>query len=290
MPKHVLRDDPHIAKAIYEQNWLSFLQALERKAPDLIDGLRCNPLKAFTRLAERYSAISTYPFGSLTCEWDGKPALTMSPFGDLANLIRSPDRPVPHNPWPPSAAFWEQSLRLEVLELARVITDWGAAFQDEGRLVHYKIIDAGLETMRAWAGDPSAMAEQQWWGIGSCVPSLQIPVPHAELTVSGWDPQSETEDEFKTRIAALVADINTWAKTNIRDVRPLIKKFESKRNLEHFEWAALRIAGGLRYGEIAEIWASKGDQFLNLDESTVRKGVKSTLVSLKLRDSWANRK
>ena len=170
MADYLFRGDPNLPEALYQRNWLSFLKALETTTPELIRSLDAACFKAFTILAGEYAKLSPYQFGALTCEWDGRPALTAFPLGDLANLICRPNSEKPSNPWPPSAFYWDSVLRAPLLELREAMREWSQNFMATEGILHSRLVDAGLETMSAWLQEPQLPHVAPWYGIGECIP------------------------------------------------------------------------------------------------------------------------
>jgi hypothetical protein len=252
----------------------------------MITSLKAKPFHAFTAFANRYKEISPYPFGSLVCEQDGRPALTARPMGDLAILICFPDRERSKTLWPPAAPFWEPALRLELLQLSMAMRDWARNFRDYKGVPHWRVIDAGLETMRAWLDEPELASSNQWWGISEVIQSgRQLPTGELNLKIRFWNPLKETEEDFNKRIRAATDDVKRWAKNQIQQSKKLLVSFDTKRNPEHFHWAVLRIVRELTYPQIAEWWANlKPNNTDALDEGTVRKGVHAVLKTLQLLD------
>ena len=292
MADYLFRGDPNLPEALYQRNWLSFLKALETTTPELIRSLDAACFKAFTILAGEYAKLSPYQFGALTCEWDGRPALTAFPLGDLANLICRPNSEKPSNPWPPSAFYWDSVLRAPLLELREAMREWSQNFMATEGILHSRLVDAGLETMSAWLQEPQLPHVAPWYGIGECIPRQCFNRVQVQITLPGWDPTTETEKDFQNRTRELRSEIDRWARDQIVQLKPLVMKFDPKRNPEHFDWTALRLVRAMTYPSIADYWTDLNPRESSsiLDEGTARKGVRTTLKALGLRDVAANRK
>lgn len=297
MSNYILRGDPGLSGATKQRNWTLFLKALEVTTPEIVTSLRKNPLDACRAFAVQYAKISTHKFGALVCEWDGRPALAARPLEDLAVLICSPERGKPNNPWPPSAPYWEPALRTELLDLSIAMREWAANFQSPGeskRVPHWRIVDAGLESMRTWLQEPETMSVDHWWYLAEAIASNWLEPSQNTITIKGWNPiANETEVEFRARVKKLTDHLNQWAKKEISSIKSLLVKFDTKRNPDHFHWAALRLVRQLTYPEITQAWANTRPDdptAADLDEGTVRKGVKATLKALDLVDLPVNRK
>ena len=91
------------------------------------------------------------------------------------------------------------------------------------------------------------------------------------------------------RVKAQVQVLKKWSEKHIAEVKSHLVKYGTKRNPNHFHWAVLRRAWEMTYRTIAEEWANRTEENLDLDETTVRKGVQAVLKVLDLRDT-ANRK
>ena len=89
---------------------------------------------------------------------------------------------------------------------------------------------------------------------------------------------------------AQVQVLKHWSEKHIAEVKSHLVKYDTKRNPDHYPWAALRLAREMTYPEIADDWANRTGQNLGLDEGTVRKGVHAVLKDLDLRDVRARRK
>jgi hypothetical protein len=292
MQSQILRGDPDLSRAIQQRNWTSFFDAIQETTPEIITRLKDRPFSAFSALASRYKQVSFQTFGAIVCEVSGSPALTVLPLADLAKLICFPDFHKKVNAWPPCAPFWEPALRTEVLELSITMTDWGGSFRNPNGVLHWRVIDAGLETMRTWLQEPESAMRLHWWGITEVIrSSIQLqPFEHV-IKLCSWNAPSETEEQFNERINSLTRDIKNWAKEHVREVKKVLVSFDTKRNPEHFHWAAFRLARGLTYPQIADEWASRNPQSGGrFDEGTIRKGVKAVLKSLQLQDLTGNRK
>jgi hypothetical protein len=270
---------------------MRFLKTLEETTPEIIGALRGRPVEVLAELAAKYNGIGPHELGALTCEWDGQPALAARPMWDLAMMICSPERERPANPWPPSALLWDASMRTSILEIARVMQDWAENFRRLNRVHHWRVIDAGLETMRTWAQDPALATKDMWWGLVEVTPSQQMEAAPIELAIPGWDPLKESETDFLARVAVATAGLKKWAREVVSSVKPMLVKLDSKRNPEHFNWAALRLVRQLTFREIADEWQRIRPQNTEgFDDGAIRKGVQSTLKALGLRDIHANRK
>ncbi len=270
---------------------MSFFSAIETTTVEIIQSLREKPFSALCVLADSYRKVSSYEFGALTCEWDGMPAFAGRPLQDLAMLVCFPEQERPANPWPPSGMLWDSRLRVELLELSLVMKAWAQNFLDLGRVPHWRMIEAGLETMRTWLQDPTTQANDRWWGISEIF-CQRLPQPSdGSIRLQGWDPGFETEEQFTVRVKEIVTVVEKWANNQISQIKPLLVKIDTKRNPDHFNWAALRLARELTYPQIAELWTNaKPQDTTGLDEGTVRKGVQTTLMSLGLRDLSVKRK
>lgn len=254
LSSYFLRDDPGLSQAIEERNWTLLFKAIEETAPEFIASLRGRPFKKLTAFVDRYKEISLYPFGGFVCETRMNPR----PLMDLAVLLCFSDYEKPSNLWPPSTAFWEPELQYQLLDLSVVMKDWADNFRDLQGRPHWRLVDAGLQTMRAWLEDPETLEINRWFG------SVEIhhrslafqPLPIA-VSISYWNPLGETEEKFTQRIKGITAQIKKWARDQIPEMKKNLIEFDSKRNPEHFDWTALRLIRKLTYPQIIEEWAKR---------------------------------
>jgi hypothetical protein len=289
LPDYLQRNDPGLQLAMEESAWASFLEALEKSTPGLMESLKSKPLEALKELADAYGEISAHKFGAITCIWDDKPALTAHPLGDLARLLRQPDTPQPTNPWPPSLPFWDRRIRSHVLQLASTMSAWSNNFRDEHGQPHLRLLNAALGTMHAWIEEPNLISDPHWIGHAKVVAYQSYQAPIVNFQLPSWNPLKETDTAFQERVARLKKELTKWARGHVREVRRMFVKSDTKRNPEHYHWSALRLSNEFTFRQIADHWGT-GHPDAILDEGTIRKGVKTSLSVLGLRDVAAKRK
>jgi hypothetical protein len=282
---YFLKNDPDLQAAIREEAWDAFLLALSETTPEIIKALKDRPLKTFSELADGYKTVCGYPFGTITCHVDGKAALTAHPFADLAMLLCSPHCERDKPGWPPAVPFWDPSLRASILAISAVMKQWAKNFTDLNGNPHFKLVAVALGTMHTWMVEPNLLTQHEWFGQSKVIRSTVYQTQQYGLPIDGWNPTKETEAEFKTRVKGLAKNLGVWARKHISETKALFVNYDSKRNREHYTWTALRLARQLTYPEILEV-----QKQVDLDDATVRKGVKAVLKTLGLRDVVANRK
>jgi hypothetical protein len=287
---YILRSDPGLTVAAKESAWDSFFTALEETTPEVMKALLQSPFEVFRELVEEYKKVSSYEFGQVLCERDGRRTFHAHPLSDLALLICSPEKERPKSDWPPSAAFWEPTMRSPILSLTAVMRQWAAHFLDKDRNPHFRFVTVALATMRTWLLQPDTIASDHWLGQAKAIARRAIQPQRIALTIKAWSPTEETEVEFKARIKAANQRLVRFSKDHIADVKSRLVKYDTKRNPEHFCWTALRLAREMTYPAIAELWANRTDHHLDLDVGTVRKGVLAALRDLDLRDVRSRRK
>jgi hypothetical protein len=284
LSEYFLRTDPELARAIQESAWRSFFAALEETTPEFMNRLKERPFESFRVLADGYVKVSDYPFGAITCQVDGHLALNVYPLRDLALFICSPTVQAPSVTWPPSAAFWEPTMQSTVLKFAASVREWAAGFLDTARNPHPRIVGTALETMRAWLADPKSIESTHWLGHATIIRRSSLQTPGFEIPIEGWNPTKETEAQFRDRIKTVIKELKEWSRTHISEVKPHFVKYDTKRNSDHYCWTALRLAREMTYPQIAELWSATTLDGTDLDDGTVRKGVRAVLKRLGLHD------
>jgi hypothetical protein len=273
-----------------ESAWDSFLKALEETTPEVMEGLKGKPFEVFRELEAEYKKVSLHKFGSHICEVDGRPIIAIHPFSDLAQLICSPNFDRFTGAWPPSAAFLEPTMQPTVLKLATAMRAWAANFLDPQRNPHFRFVTVALGTMNNWLEQPKTIEVGHWLGQARVIRAQGYQPQKFNLGFDGWNPQVETEEAFRSRVKEVRKNVNHWAKSYVAEIRSLFLKYDTKRNPEHYHWAALRLASEMTYPRITETWGGRAGESLTLDEGTVRKGVRAVLKILDLKDIKANRK
>jgi hypothetical protein len=276
------RDDPGLPNARHESAWDSFLKALAEFTPEIIDGLKGAPVKAFHEVANEYKKISSYDFGSAFCQSDGRRTLNPRPLGDLALLICSPDGKVQWTDWSPSAPFREPAMQKSVLKLSDVMREWAANFLTFRGNPHFGLVNAGLHTMHQWLVEPESVASTKWFEHAKIFTRRTIPVSLYEIQIDGWNPRLETEKQFNARFKRRINELNRQVKGHVREMKRQLADPDAKRNPAHYQWAAFRLARRMTYPEITKLCTAGNPE--SLDDATIRKGVKVALKCLELQD------
>jgi hypothetical protein len=276
------RDDPGLLNARQESAWDSFLKALAEFTPEIIDGLKGAPVKAFREVANEYKKISSYEFGSALCQSDGRPILNPRPLGDLALLICSLDGKVQWTNWPPSSPFREPAMQKSVSKLSDVMREWAAHFLTFRGNPHFGLVNAALHTMHQWLVKPESMASTERLEHAKIFTRRSIPISQYEIQIDGWNPRLETEKQFNARFKRRVNELNRFVKGHVREMKRQLAKPDVKRNPAHYQWVAFRLARRMTYPEITKLCAAGNPE--SLDDATIRKGVKVALQFLGLQD------
>lgn len=280
--RYVHKDDPGLPKARQEAAWASFLQALAEFTPELIDGLKGAPLEAFRDVADEYKKLSPYDFGSSLYISDGRQNLNPRPLGNLALSICSADGEVKWNDWPPSAPFREPAMRRSVSKLSTAMRDWARNFIAIDGNPHFGLVNAALQTMHHWLVQPESMEPMVWSGHARVSIFRLNPIPEYEFKLAGWNPRLETEKQYLARFNLEIKEVKRLVRAHLREMKGQLVKPDIKRNPEHYQWTALRLARRMTYSEITELCVAKNPK--NVDDATVPKGVKTALKALGLRD------
>jgi hypothetical protein len=282
LSNYIHRDDPGLLNARQEIAWNSFLIALAEFTPEIIDALKGTPLGAIREVQNEYQKISSHEFGVALCVIDGQRSLNPRPLGDLALLICSPDGNVQWREWPPSVPFREPAMQRSLSKLSDVMREWAANFLTIRGAPHFGLINAGLHTLHQWLVKPESMASTERLEHVKIVTRRWIPAPPYNIQIDGWNPHQETEEEFTERLKRQLSELNQIVKGDVRKMKRQLSKADVKRNPDHYQWTAFRLARRMTYPEITELCAARNPE--SLDDATVRKGVKVALKFLGLQD------
>ena len=143
-------------------------------------------------------------------------------------LICFPDRQRPENPWPPAAPFWDPVLRPYLFELCIAMNEWAENFRDSKGALHSRVIDAGLDTMRAWLDEPGPITDNLLYGTSEVIcQSRHLQPSEMNMTIGSWDPLKETEEDFMNRVRTTADNMKRSAKNQISEMKKLLVSFDT---------------------------------------------------------------